>query len=181
MGIIPVISMDLPLHPVLVHFPIALTIFLLFVYPALVLWMGKSEQRQKAWVVGATLGLLLILFSYGALFTGEQDEEIVEKVLSHELIHEHEEAAELFFYFSWLPFLVSLAGLRPWKGRFAARWLTVLLQAVLVFFMLDAAHKGGELVYEHGAARAHYERKKNPPSEDTSTERWESHPDGARQ
>lgn len=164
--------MDLPLHPVMVHFPIALTIFLLFVFPALVLWMGRQEQRQKAWVVASSLSLLLILLSYGALFTGEQDEEMVEKVISHDLIHEHEEAAELFFYFSWLPFLVSLAGLRPWTGRMAARWLTVLLQIGLVYLMLDVAHKGGELVYRHGAARAHYEKVDSPTvSEDSQPAR----------
>ena len=160
--------MDLPLHPVIVHFPVALTLFFLFVYPALLLWIGNREDRQKTWAVVPALALLLVLLSYGALFTGEQDEELVEQVVSHEALEAHEHAAEYFFYFSWVPFLISLAGIKPWKGRKPARWITVLVQVVLVFLMLDAAHKGGKLVYEEGAARAHYEQ--NLPGRESSSE-----------
>ena len=148
--------MELPLHPVIVHFPVALTLFFLFLYPVLILWIGQKEDRQKTWAVVPALSLLLVLLSYGALFTGEQDEELVEEVVSHEAMEAHEHAAEYFFYFTWVPFLISLAGIKPWKGRRPARWMAVLAQVALVFFMLDAAHKGGLLVYKEGAARAHY-------------------------
>ncbi|MBU45769.1 MAG: hypothetical protein CMN76_21355 [Spirochaetaceae bacterium] len=167
-GIITCASMELPLHPVIVHFPVALTIFFLFVYPALILWMGSHPDRQKTFVLVPSLALVLILLSYGALFTGEQDEELVEKVVPHEIIEEHEHAAQYFFYFSWVPFLIGLAGIKPWKGRQAARWLTVLSQVVLVFLLLDAAHKGGKLVYEHGAARAHYEKSERTTEPDNA-------------
>ncbi|MEQ8349865.1 MAG: DUF2231 domain-containing protein [Leptospiraceae bacterium] len=162
--------MDLPLHPVIVHFPVALTILFLILFPALLLWMGAKDQRQKAWVLVPALSLLLIVISYGALFTGEQDEELVEQVVSHEALEAHEHAAEYFFYFSWVPFLISLAGLKPWKGRSPSRWLTVLAQIGLVFFMLDAAHKGGLLVYKEGAARAHYEKLPTAPENSNPAE-----------
>ncbi len=128
--------MELPLHPVIVHFPVALTLFFLFLYPALILWIGQKEDRQKTWAVVPALSLLLVLLSYGALFTGEQDEELVEEVISHEALEAHEHAAEYFFYFTWVPFLISLAGIKPWKGRKPARWMAVLAGFIGVLIII---------------------------------------------
>ena len=150
--------MDLPLHPVIVHFPVALTFVALIAYPALALWIGNNPDRQKAWVVASVLSIILIAVSYAALFSGEQDAEAVSKIVGNDPIGEHAEAAEWFFYCSWIPFLFSLMGLKPWKGRKAGIWLTVLAQVLVTGLLIEAAHHGGELVYKHGAARAHYEQ-----------------------
>lgn len=146
----------MPLHPAIVHFPIALT----FLLPVLVLvfaWAIKSGKMSKElWLVIIGIQVLITGSGYLALETGETDEDKVSAIVSKKIVHEHEEAAEIFVGTT----VVSLAaGIVAWflqpafqdKARFAVMFLSLLP----LFFGWQTGKLGGEIVYRHGGASAH--------------------------
>ena len=150
-------EMNLPLHPAVVHLPVAI-VFLIPLVTVLVALLYKKEVLKK-------VGLVIIVFfhlllsgaSYIALETGEDEEHTVEKVVSEKIIEEHEDKAETFMAAS----LVVLAGsviflVLPAGAIFNFGLATLLIaQLVLVFLGYQVGHTGGELVYVHGAASAY--------------------------
>ncbi|MFT4577423.1 MAG: putative membrane protein [Nitrospinales bacterium] len=149
---------DLPLHPVVVHFPIVLGILLPLV--ALACWWAirKYQMNPYAWVLVIALAFGYGVSSYIAVEMGEEDEEKVEEVVSEKIIEEHEEAGELILWVSGGLFIFSLAGLYR-KGLHAVRLGVVILALVAVIPLVDAGHTGGKLVYQYGAANAHLPAK----------------------
>jgi uncharacterized membrane protein len=145
---------DLPLHPVVVHFPIVLGILLPLA--ALAFWwaMKKGHLPFNAWVLIVVLALGYGVSSYIAVEMGEEDEEKVEEVVSEKVIEEHEEAGELILWVSGGLFLFSLAGLYR-KDLHAVRLGVAVLAFVAIVPLVDAGHTGGKLVYQYGAANAH--------------------------
>lgn len=99
---------DLPLHPIVVHFPIVLGFLLPFL--AILLWWAikKLQWTPKVWALVSAVALVYCLFATTAVLLGEEDEEKVEKVVSEKIIEEHEEAGELIPWFAGTLFLVSL-------------------------------------------------------------------------
>jgi len=145
---------DLPLHPVVVHFPIVLGIILPFT--GLLLWWGIKKERlpQKAWVLVTLMAFVYCASAVVASELGEEDEEKVEKVVAEKLIEEHEEAAELVPWIAGSLFVVSFAGfLRKNPDRVRLGIAIASLAAILP--LANAGHTGGELVYKYGAANAH--------------------------
>ena len=149
---------DLPLHPVVVHFPIVLGILLPLA--ALAFWwaMKKGHLPFNAWVLIVVLALGYGVSSYIAVEMGEEDEEKVEEVVSEKVIEEHEEAGELILWVSGSLFLFSLAGLYR-KDLHTVRLGVAVLALVAVIPLVDAGHTGGQLVYQYGAANAHLPEK----------------------
>lgn len=145
---------DLPLHPVVVHFPIVLGIVLPFV--ALVLWWGieKKGWPVKTWIGVAVLALVYTLSAAGAVVLGENDEERVEKVVPEKVIEQHEEAGEAVPWIAGGLLLVSVAGFR-FKNSHHARLALVILSLAAIVPLANTGHTGGELVYRHGAATVH--------------------------
>ncbi|MCB9507446.1 MAG: hypothetical protein H6698_05230 [Myxococcales bacterium] len=149
--------MALPLHPKIVHFPIALAVLAPFVSAGLALAWTRGWLPKRSWIVAAALQALIAASAFAAMETGEDDEEVAEAIVSHHAIHEHEEAAEVFAY-STIPLAaLGLLALFMGDGRAArgAAWASVVCAAVSAALVVPAAHKGGELVYVHGAATAH--------------------------
>ncbi|MFQ5483131.1 MAG: DUF2231 domain-containing protein [Nitrospinaceae bacterium] len=146
--------LDLPLHPIAVHFPIVLGAILPLL--GFLLWWAirKEHLEPKVWILVAVLA-----FSYAASATvaaelGEDDEEKVEKVVAEDVIEEHEEAAEMVPWIGGTLFLLSLGGLwRKHPDRFRLG-LAVLSLAALIP-LGNAGHTGGKLVYQYGAANVH--------------------------
>lgn len=146
----------MPLHPAIVHLPLALTILL----PILVLvfaWAIKSGKMSKElWLVIVGIQLLITGTGYLALETGETDEEKVAAIVSKKIVHEHEEAAEIFVGTT----VISLASgvvaffLQPGFQE-KARIAVIFLSLLPVFFGWQAGKLGGEIVYRHGGASAH--------------------------
>jgi uncharacterized membrane protein len=137
---------DIPLHPVVVHFPIAL-----LVVSALLALAGLL--RDQSWLRRAA-SLLFVLGFLGAvvaLRTGEASEEAAEKQgVPHEAIEEHEAAG------TWVVWLTS-AGVVALIAT-AAKPLRAVATAVLLVLQLMSAVAavvtglhGGKLVYHHGA------------------------------
>ena len=145
---------NLPLHPLVVHFPIVLGVLLPFA--GLVLWWSIKKEwvPQKAWAVVTALALVYSVSAVVTVELGERDEDKVEKVVSERVIEEHEEAGEMIPWVAGSLFLISFAGLLI-KRSHHARMAVVVLSLVAIIPLIDAGHTGGKLVYQYGAANAH--------------------------
>lgn len=149
---------DLPLHPIVVHFPIVLGVLLPFL--AILLWLAikKWDWTPKVWALVSAVALVYCLFATAAVLLGEEDEEKVEKVISEEVIEAHEEAGELIPWLAGTLLLVSLGGFTV-KYSKQAKAAVIVLSLAGIVPLANAGHTGGELVYEHGAAIAHLSPK----------------------
>lgn len=143
------------LHPAIVHLPLGLSLVLPFVaaFAAWRLWKG---ERPATFLV-LLLAVLLFGGNIAARQTGEGDEELVEKVVAHEVIEHHEEAADAFGMTVIVVLLLSIGtvalGARP-KARYVAA-AVVVVSLFTATSGLKTGHDGGEIVYEHGGASAH--------------------------
>lgn len=145
---------DLPLHPIAAHFPIVLGV-LLPVLAFAVWWAIRKEYfQQKAWVFVVFLALAYGISSFAAVELGEEDEDKVEKVVSEEVIEEHEEAGEMIPWVATGLFLISLAGFVP-KNSHRFRLALAVLSLAAILPLANTGHTGGQLVYQYGAANAH--------------------------
>jgi len=145
----------IPLHPLVVHFPIVLAV-LLPISVALALWaVRKGATARRVWAVPLAFAAALTLSAWVAVQTGESQEDRVENVVGEAALHGHEEAAERFLVLSGVLFLVAAVGLtRGTIGR-AARLVTAVGAVGLVVAGVQVGHSGGTLVYRHGAASAY--------------------------
>lgn len=145
-----------PLHPAVVHLPLALAVLLPLVLLGAIWAIHRGTGPRSVWMVPVIALALLAGSAWIALETGENEEDRVEDVLASERpLHEHEEAAETFLLLAGVVGVVGLGGLAGGRAGSAARWLTVAGSVVLVASAIQVGSAGGELVYEHGAADAY--------------------------
>src|SRR5512145_68537 len=145
-----------PLHPAVVHFPMALAALL----PLLALLALLASARgllpaRGAWAGVVLLQAILVGSAYMALETGEDQEERVEDYVPERHIHEHEEAAEWFMILSGVGLAVFSAGLLGGRAGGAARLAALAASVVVLAAGVRVGQLGGELVYKHGAASAY--------------------------
>lgn len=152
-------EMNLPLHPVVVHLPVAIVILMPVVTGLVAILYKKDVLKKVGLVIIVFFHLLLSGTSYLALETGEDEEHTVEKVVSEKFIEEHEEKAETFMAASLVVLAGSVILLVLPVGVMFNYGLSALLtaQLVLIFLGYLVGHSGGELVYVHGAASAYSE------------------------
>lgn len=142
-----------PLHPALVHLPLALAILL----PAIVVvvWLGRAKGRWPASLGLLVVGLQLVLSltAFVAVRTGSAEEELLEDRLPRAALHEHEEAAETFAWatlvalaIGLLPMVVDRPAFRPWLTG-----LTLAATLVVAGLAVKTGEAGGELVWTHDA------------------------------
>ena len=145
----------IPLHPLVVHFPIVLTILLpISVFVAL--WViRKGTTPRRAWSVPVAFAAALALSAFVATRTGSAEEDRVERVVAESALEGHEEAGERFLVLSGVLLLVAAAGFLPRTVGQAARIVTAAGALGLVVAGIQVGHSGGELVYRHGAASAY--------------------------
>ena len=145
----------IPLHPLVVHFPIVLAV-LLPISAVVALWaIRKGTTPRRAWAVPLAFSAALALSAWVATQTGEAQEDRVERVVARGALHGHEESAELFLVLSGVMVLVAAGGLaRGTVGR-AARYVSAVGALGLVAAAAQVGHSGGTLVYRHGAASAY--------------------------
>jgi hypothetical protein len=154
----------MPLHPMVVHFPVVLALLLPISIVIALLVIRKGAAARRVWAVPVALAVALTLSAWVATQTGESQEDRVERVVARGALHGHEESAERFLVLSGVLALVAVVGLtRGTVGR-AAR----IVSAAGAFGVLAAGaqvgHTGGLLVYRHGAASA-YATEGNPGGE----------------
>jgi hypothetical protein len=147
--------LPVPLHPVVVHFPMVLAV-LLPISAAIALWaILRGAAPLRAWAVPAAFAVALAGSAWVALETGEAEEEKVEAFVSEAAIHEHEEAAERFLLLSGVLALVAGGGLLSGVAGKAARLVASAGTLVVLAAGIQVGAAGGALVYEHGAAQAY--------------------------
>ena len=145
----------LPLHPVVVHFPIVLAV-LLPISSVWALWaIRKGTTPRRAWSVPAAMAVALALSALVAVKTGETQDERVESVVAEQPLETHEEAAETFLTLSSGLALLVAAGLVRGRAGGIARMLGTAGAAGLVALAVYVGHSGGKLVYQYGAASAY--------------------------
>lgn len=134
------------LHLLINHFPILGTIFGLLILVAGVLLRNPS-------VKGTALGLFAFsaLTTLVAMRTGEGAEEIVEQLpgISHDIIHHHEEHAEVFYWLSLSLGLLSLITLyfqqKQHRLLNVFYGLVFLLGLGTAVYSYPVGHSGGEI------------------------------------
>jgi uncharacterized membrane protein len=138
-----------PFHPQIVHTPIAMLVF-----SALFAIVGRLFDRE--WLRKASVLLLVVgaLGAWAAYVSGEAAEEIPEDTqgVPHEVIEQHEVAGKftLAAAFSALA-LTGLAALLKGSARGVVASLALVAQVWAAVMVGVAGHRGGKLVYEHGA------------------------------
>lgn len=144
-----------PLHPAVVHFPMAFAV-LLPISAAIALWaIRRGAKPLHAWAVPVGLAVALAASSWVALETGEAQEDRVEAIVGHTPIHEHEEAAEYFLLLSAIVMLVAAGGLASGTVGTASRLVALAGSIAVLAAGIQVGAAGGRLVYEHGAAQAY--------------------------
>lgn len=145
----------LPLHPLVVHFPIVLVI-LLPIVAGVALWaIRRGAAPRRAWLAPLAVGLALTVSAFVAVRTGSAQEDRVEDVVSERAIHTHEEAGERLLVLSGVLVLVAAAGLAKGTIGHAGRLLSTAGAVALVAAGVQVGHSGGQLVYRDGAASAY--------------------------
>lgn len=137
------------LHLIVNHIPIFTTVIGIFI---LTWGMYKSSSSIR------NIAFILFIFgavgSYVAIETGESAEDIVEEVaiVSHDAIHDHEEAAELSLWFAIVMGLLSVGALAAKKLnlRFETNLHIVILVTALITagILMYVAYEGGEIMHQ---------------------------------
>lgn len=144
-----------PLHPAIVHLPIALTLLVpVFAIGALVA-VQRGGKVLRNWGIAAGLLAALSLSAFVSLETGEDQEEKVEAVVPEQAFETHEEAAQAFFVMSLA--VLGIAGVGLLNGRIGTVGRVVATAGTLALVVAgyNVGHSGGKLVYQYGAASAY--------------------------
>ena len=144
-----------PLHPAVIHLPIALAVLMPGLAALSIYLIYKGFLPSRSWGAIVLLQALLVASAWAALETGEREEERVERIVAERHIETHEEAAERFFIFAWIGLLASAAGLLPRRVGSVARVAGTFASLAVLAAGISVGHHGAELVYRYGAASAY--------------------------
>lgn len=144
-----------PLHPIVVHFPVVLSI-LLPVVAVGSLWAIRGGARPlRAWGVAIACAAALTLSAWVAVETGEEQEERVEDVVAETRLDAHAEAGEALLFVSIGVLAVLALGVLPGdKGRIA-RYVGAVGSLAVAAAAFQTGMTGGDLVYKYNAASAY--------------------------
>jgi len=149
-----------PLHPAVVHFPIALAAITPLVAALILLAIRSRRTPPLTWAVVVLLQALLVGSAWLARETGEDQEERVEKVLDERHIEEHEEAADWVLWVGAAGLAAAALGLLGGSAGAWARAGALVISLATLGAAVRTGHLGGELVYRYGAANAYLETAK---------------------
>ncbi len=148
-----------PLHPAVVHFPIALVLVAL-----LFELVARHPRGQRLAPAVSVLVVLAACGAVAAVVTGSwaRDEAVVPPGAVAQL-HDHEERGETAM---WV--LLAVAAARVWlgrRGRLAGlwAWASVVALVVAALLVVRAARLGGGLVFDHGVGTAAVARESAAP------------------
>lgn len=139
--------MDMPIHPVVVHTPIALIITSL-------LFDIIGRATDLAWWRKAAFAMLVVgvIGAWGAVWTGNASEEAVEEQgVPHEVIEAHESAGIFTQWMGTIAVVGRLLETRPGAARGLVSIAALLAHLLAATGAGLAGFRGGILVYEHGA------------------------------
>ena len=144
-----------PLHPAVVHFPIALSVLVPLLALLSLFAIARSFVPERAWAVVVLAQALLVGSAWLAHDTGHDEEDRVERVVDEHYIEEHEEAADWMLWLGVGALPLVSAGLLPGRRGRIARIAGAAATFLVLAAAVRAGHLGGKLVYEHGAASAY--------------------------
>ena len=147
---------SVPLHPMIVHIPMALAVLMPLVAGGILFAWWRGYSRKRTWSIVCALQAVMLVASLFAMRSGEEDEDRVEEVVAESVIERHEEAAEQFTWGCGLLLVVSLLPILLRNQRHARVFgvLTLTGSFVILGLGYNVGSAGGELVYQHGAAAA---------------------------
>jgi hypothetical protein len=161
-----------------VHFPIVFVVLLPIAAASAILFIRRGATARVAWLPIVGLALALGASSWVAVQTGDADEERAERVVSESAIHEHEEAAELFFPLTIGALVLAAGGLLAGSPGKVLRGATLIAAVGLAAVGYRVGHSGGALVYEHNAAAAFVSGKLSADLDDDGPTRSRHERDG---
>jgi uncharacterized membrane protein len=134
-----------PIHPLVVHFPIALLILAGVAYLYSVLM-----KKEAFWVLGLFMHMLGVVGAFIAFFTGNSAEsELIHTESIHQMVELHELLGLLTIW--TFPIMAVWSFLRRESTIIWEKGLFCLIYLGLAGMLSFNAHLGGRLVYEHGA------------------------------
>lgn len=146
---------NLPLHALIVHMPIALTV-LVPLFALLGLWLGRRILKPHvAWALPVGMLALLLVSGFAAEKTGEQQEDRVEKVVPEAAFEKHEEAAELFLVVTGGVLVLAAGGLMTNSLGKTMRMVGTVGTLAVLAAGWNVGHSGGQLVYQYNAGAAY--------------------------
>jgi uncharacterized membrane protein len=137
-----------PIHPMIVHFPIAL-LTTGWCFDALARWRRHERLRE------ASLYLLItgVLAAALAILTGHWAEEAAERSgIPEQALEIHEQLGFAAFWLFTVVLGLRLASRRSWMPDKPV--LVLAIGAVALLVLLGASYFGGDLVYRFGAGVA---------------------------
>ncbi len=145
----------LPLHPLMVHFPVVLATFL----PLLAIWVywrsrTRPESRRRLWGVLVGFQGLIALTAFLAAQSGENDEEAIEEQVSEASLETHEEQGKRFALATVGATVVGLGGFVPGPVGMVAQVVTLAASVGQLGMIIPLGHSGATLVYAQGANTA---------------------------
>lgn len=144
-----------PLHPAIVHFPVVLSVLIPLV-AAGALWAIRLGARpMRAWGVTTAVAALLALSAWGAVQTGEQQEERVGDVIGESRVEQHAELGEALLFTSAGLLAVIALGLMPGRAGRMARYAGAAGTLAAVAVAFQVGRSGGALVYKYNAGAAY--------------------------
>ncbi len=144
-----------PLHPAVVHLPMALAVLLPVFAVGGLIAVQRGAPALRAWGIVLSLFAAVSLSAWVSMETGEDEEEKVERVVPETALETHEEAAEQFLWLSLGVLTVAAAGVLNGRAGSAARLIATVGSLATLAMGYRVGHSGGALVYTHGAARAY--------------------------
>lgn len=155
----------LPLHPVVVHLPIALGFILPLFTIVICFCMAKNILENKTWYLVIFLQLIFVSSLFMAIETGEKEEDKVGEVIGETWVEWHEEQTEALMPMGLLVLALNAVALvKNSKIKKTSQGLSVLGMMITAWFLVGAGHSGGEMVYLKGATKA-YQNTSTQPSE----------------
>jgi uncharacterized membrane protein len=133
------------IHLIVNHVPVIVTILSVLLI-SWAIYSGKAEYRKIAF-----FGLIIAaLFALVAFQSGENAEDIVENLdwFDHDVLENHEHAAETARWFVILAGLTGIAGLSYFKdaGKKGFRlflWVTLILSVISAGYLIYTGYLGG--------------------------------------
>lgn len=145
-------SSGIPLHSIVMPFPIVLSVLLPISALVALRAMWKGTTQRWTWAVPVASAAALTVSSCAAIESGEREEDRVERIPGDSAMHAHEEAAVRFLVLWGVLVLVSLTGLLPRTPGRAGRLLTSGGAVGLLPAGVQVRRSGGDRVYEYGVA-----------------------------
>lgn len=146
--------MNTPLHPLLVHLPLALAFLVPLLAGGVVLAWARNWFPKRTWVLVVAAQALLLGSGWFALSSGEGEEDRVEQVVPETALERHEEAGKIFLGGAGALLALGVVPLLFRNRRISLALATASIAGSLVVCGLafQVGKTGGALVYEHGAA-----------------------------